>query len=632
MLHAAQGVIQRRAPVSQRNVPVARSCGRIDDVPADDEDGAWLWAPPDKQPTEPPVVTKLARLPTGKLTWENTERLFLRLLERQGEVQWAKLYGTRGQDQEGIDAYARLTLDAEDSTKPSSSAELSARRTSQQRPYAVLQSRRVQSLSPSDITGAIDDFLAGSWEPETCTFYYATSYDLTDKRLDAALRQAAERLKQVGITFVPWGAEDVSAMLRLEPELVDDFFGRSWVEHFCGAHALSALRTRLTFRELRDLRQQLAVLYTAVFDSQNAIRRPSDGSGSTGTLRPLVPVDQFVIVDVAPRAAAPLGDVGWLAQGGLAVEAVGSMSSSSTRSSGVAGGLPGDLAITADGGAFGATTAASGSGEDQIVNASSLGRPRRSLRSIRSLLDLDSSPAKDSAFREAADLWLSGGSRNLLVGDPGSGKSSLLRFVASDLLSSAPQSRALQQQHGGRLPVWLPFGFLCRHLDEGQGNSLATAIRTWLDSRSAGPLWPLVERALEDDRLLLLIDGIDEWTSREAANIALDAIETFLGRTDAAAFLSSRPYAVARLASALSWRRADLATLDDSQLRLIATQYLTPNNGFLMRRGHSATMALRLRMTAKKPNLMTGFTIPHGKDQTWSRSWLSSRWFRSSRC
>lgn len=134
--------------------------------------------------------------------------------------------------------------------------------------------------------------------------------------------------------------------------------------------------------------------------------------------------------------------------------------------------------------------------------------------------------------------------------------------------------------------MWLPFGFLSRHLDQAQGNSLPTAIRTWLDGRAAGHLWPLVQRALEDDRLLLLIDGIDEWTSREAANIALDSIETFLGRTDAAAFLSSRPYAVARLASALTWRRADLTTLDDAQRRQMAAQYLAPSDGVLMHGGH----------------------------------------------
>jgi NACHT domain len=581
-----------------------------------DED-AWLWAPPDAQPGSLPVTTKLPRLPIEDLTWENTERLFLRLLERQGDVQWAKLYGRRGQYQEGIDAYARLTRKGDDKSEQALTQAAEGRRS--WKPYAVLQSRRVRSLSPSDIVGAVEDFLEGSWGPETGTFYFATSYDLTDTKLDEALRQAAERLAEVKIDLVPWGVEQVSALLRGEPELVDDFFGRAWVEAFCGAEALTTLQPRLPFRDLRDLRQQLTGLYAAVFESQNAIRRQiNEVPYASESAEEPSPVDRFVVVDVAPRPSGALGDVAWLMQGRLAFEATedARQATDRTRESGglslnLGAGSAGPVASSIPGAA---TTAAAGAaGQHHVVSSAHRGRPRRTLRPVRSLLDLDSFSTADSAFREAGDEWLSRGTRNLLVGDPGSGKSSLLRFVALDLLSPAPQSTALQHMHGGRLPVWLPFGFLCRHLDEAQGHSLHTAIRTWLESRAAGHIWPLVERALTDDRLLLLIDGIDEWTSRESANIALDSIETFLGRTEAAAFLSSRPYAVARLMSALTWRRADLIVLDDVQRRRMAAQYLAPSdrlpNGYS---SHSPS-------AASGSNRETGTEQPPG-DAVWHRS------------
>jgi energy-coupling factor transporter ATP-binding protein EcfA2 len=523
---------------------------------------AWLWAPPDQQPSvAPPVTTKPDRLPIHELSWQNAERLFLRLLETQGQVQWAKLYGTAGQDQDGIDAYARLS-DPVEGTAGSSQKPLHARQ------YAVLQSRRIETLYPSGITGAVSEFLAGDWPNETGTFYYATSADLTDSRLDIALRESADRLDKVGIQFVPWGVVEVSELLRPIPRLVDDFFGRAWVEHFCGSAALATLTPRLTFEDVRTLRGRLFDLYSAVFDSQAAIRKPANAFSGVRVARPAD--DPFVMLDVLPQQPTAIGSSSFTE---------GQFTGLGSSQSPSRGEFLGKHTVLQD--VSGATSSESSSistsGDDRVVNSSQLGSHRRCFRSVRDLLaTAQATPHTDDAFRQRADAWLSQGDRYLLVGDPGSGKSSLLRFVALDLLKEAPQSVLVQQKHGGRLPVWLPFGFLCRHLDEAQGNSLVSAISTWLRSRSADDLVPLAERALEDDRLLLLIDGLDEWTSRDAANVALDAIETFLGRTEAAALLSSRPYAVSRLVSASMWGRANICDLTDAQRQQIAGQYLAP--------------------------------------------------------
>jgi len=123
----------------------------------------------------------------------------------------------------------------------------------------------------------------------------------------------------------------------------------------------------------------------------------------------------------------------------------------------------------------------------------------------------------------------------------------------------------------------LPFGFLTRHLADDDGNSLVSAAQAWMQARGMSETWPLVERALSDDRLLLLVDGIDEWKSPSAANDALGALESFLGqRPEAAAVLSSRPYGVERLTFSLPWSRADIADLDDRQQRAMSAQYLAP--------------------------------------------------------
>jgi hypothetical protein len=44
-------------------------------------------------------------LPFADLAWDNFERLSLRLIELDSEVEYCQLYGVPGQNQEGIDIY-----------------------------------------------------------------------------------------------------------------------------------------------------------------------------------------------------------------------------------------------------------------------------------------------------------------------------------------------------------------------------------------------------------------------------------------------------------------------------------------------------------------------------------------------
>jgi hypothetical protein len=490
----------------------------VDESGGADRTEALLWAAPTGPLPAPPIDTKAQVLPIGDLHWPDAERLFLRLLHTVRPVQYAKLFGVPGQAQAGIDAYARLPLDLTNGETGG-------------RDNITLQSRRIKSLTAAKIKKAVDDLLRGEWANKTAAFHFATSFDLKATKLDAAIREQTERLAKLGITFVPWGVQEVSTLLKDHPRIVDDFFGRPWVERFCGLEATQALADNLPHQDNRDLRAGLRDLYRAVFYAQGGVPPTEDNE----------PDQQFVILEVAPnRQQSNILD---------------------TERPEVTGEGQHPTQGTVDG---------------HTYIASRLGARRQSFRSARNLLNSTTQSAPATVGTVAADDWLAGGKYRLLIGRPGAGKSSLLRFVATDLLSSQPQSIALQREHATDLPIWLPFGFLCRHLEASTENSLVSAAEAWLKSQSAAHLWPLVQRALQDDRLLVLVDGVDEWSDVGAAERALGILEAFLGRTNASASLSTRPYAVDRLNWRLPWAQAEITPLTDDQRRTIAAGILLP--------------------------------------------------------
>jgi hypothetical protein len=507
---------------------------------------------------EPPTAAELESLPLHKLGYRDAERLFLRLLEVTCEVTYAKSFGLPGQSQDGIDVYGRIraasslprgapsstgtesqdvgldtasshsseSFDADGATESSASTS---------RRYVALQSKRVEQIYPSSIDAAVTKFLEGGWSQTTKQFYLATTFDFRERNLDQAVRDASTRLEAAGVEFVPWDAEQINELLRDQPRLVERFFGRDWVGPFCGHRYLASLGPRhLDGQEMRNLRQGLSALYRASF-------------AAVASLRPSKPdeTSSFVMLDVVARLHS---DESWAPTGEPIAD-------------------PQATAVDRE---------ASGQIDPHLESHQKrmgLSRTRRPMRSVRSLLSSPGGrgPASGSL---AADQWVAEGDHNLLIGAPGAGKSSLLRFVATDLLAEAPSSVDLHRRFGDNLPVWLPFSYLCHHLDADHANSLTSAIAGWLTSQGRTDLIPLVDKALRDERLLLLIDGIDEWTSEATANTALGYIETFLGQSQAIALLSSRPYAISRLPFNLTWRLADLAPLNQAQQRLIAEQYL----------------------------------------------------------
>ena len=132
----------------------------------------------------------------------------------------------------------------------------------------------------------------------------------------------------------------------------------------------------------------------------------------------------------------------------------------------------------------------------------------------------------------------------LIVGGPGSGKSSLLKFLTLNLLKGRIVA------YDGYLPVWMPFSYMARYSD----SDIKSIIRAWLEEDK---LWEqyscYLEYAFEQQKILLIADGIDEWGDEPLQ--ADQVIRKVKAETEAGkllAIFSSREYGIANINSPFS--------------------------------------------------------------------------------
>jgi hypothetical protein len=456
----------------------------------------WLETAPTGT-VPPPTVGLKHELPWEKLPWEDFERLCLRLARMEGDVESCRLYGVRGDSQEGIDLFAKLRAGG----------------------HATYQCKRVREFSASDIRAAVQKFIDGDWSKRTRRFVLAVSLPLTSKAASDAIIESERRLEDLTIEFVPWDAHALELRLKSEPRLVDEFFGRGWVTAFCGTDATTVLRNRLDAVEHRRLRERLRQLYANVF----SVHDPGLPSVTSAlSLR-----QRYVVPDVLDATRTAVVD-------------------------GEAGNRDGERS---------AADWAPGESRSAIANSR---RTDRVPTAARQRLPVSS--------------WLASSPAGKLVvlGGAGSGKSTLLRYLILDLLDDEPALGDVAAQWGTRLPIWIPFAQWTHLLVEEPAApwSIRELLERWCKTLSEEQLWPLIEQALDDDRLLLLVDGLDEWRSEDAAHTALAQLQVFVSQRVIPVVVTSRPHGFARLGvEAARWQVAELADLTTAQQLAIAQSW-----------------------------------------------------------
>jgi len=471
---------------------------------------SYLLAHPTELPGEPPVAPQLQTLPISQLSWENFERLCLRLERVDAEIESCRMYGTRGQSQEGIDVY---------------SVERSSGK------HRVLQCKRVEQFGPSKLRDSVDLFLEGSWVSTAVCFTLCATLSLDSTQIVTEIETQRDRLRTLGIRFRIWDAAELDVLLKSQAEIVDDFFGRVWAQHFCPARSLDSLQNRATGPTVAEMRSKLAILYTRVFAAHDPGLSVELGSKAHVPLQ-----DRYVVPDIYE-------------------DRIENRTVEPSRLTTSAQGAPGD--------------------GSQGVNAN--------VQTAAKMIDLPKQ-------RRRLNDWLSDQMRQVLLGGPGLGKSTLLRYVALDVLSESPTLTRASLLHDTYLPVWISFPFWTAKIEESPNVlSIPDVVQAWLHLWSEDRLWPLFEAALNDERLLLMVDGLDEYRSEDTARSALTQLQVFAEQRNCRVLATARPAGYDRLGvQRTSWPATYLAELTLAQQKEYAIRWYSQQRDPLGNNGEQA--------------------------------------------
>lgn len=385
--------------------------------------------------------------------------------------------------------------------------------------YEVYQCKKIENFSATTISKAVDKFLKGTWHNRTKAFRIMTSHPIEDAKIAEAIEAAAEILEARQITFEVLGETQISDWLKGKPRIVDEFFSRPWIEPFCGPDALKELGHRLSADDVAKYRKELKRFYETLF----------------GRHDPGIPVAvQLGEHEISFRERFTAPDV-----------------FASTR--------------------------------NEFINRSATKVERNSMpendtgSSERRSTPSASASLPDIRIRSGIDRWLSQAQRSVLLGGPGSGKSVLLRVLAIELLSEEPLFKETATRWGHLLPIWIPFSFWTSlNADRSSPVAFSECLTIWFKQFDQTEVWKLVEAALNDDRLLLLVDSLDEWTDETAARTTSDLLHTYVQLHNFPAVLVSRPHGFDRVAlQGADWQRGELAPLSAVQQKELVVKWLT---------------------------------------------------------
>ncbi len=389
--------------------------------------------------------------------------------------------------------------------------------------YQCLQAKRHQSFNAAKIRSAVELFVAGNWFSRTARFTIAVQASLRSPEVQEEIERQAKSLRESGIVFAALDGEDLTEKLRSYPAIVDDFFGRPWVAAVLGDEVASSLGARLDGGTFARVRSQLARVYAAQFQS---VDPGSFGSLNEDDGRPALSLlERFLKLDMLMRESSQTGE----------------------RS---------DHA---------------GDESEQPI-----GGQEESLSSIAHEGTRHRESASNSRMRRLPLAeWLGDSQRLVVLGDAGCGKSTLLRVIALDLLNGQTHFPELADRWGQHIPIYVPFArWVSQVAQNGSPIGIKEIVRNSLEHLLTVPIVNLLDRAIDEKRIVLLVDGLDEWSIEQAARTTLSTLVTTVEAHELALIVSGRPRGLSRIGSLpANWRRGTVAPLSVAQQKAIAQRW-----------------------------------------------------------
>jgi len=242
--------------------------------------------------------------------------------------------------------------------------------------------------------------------------------------------------------------------------------------------------------------------------------------------------------------------------------------------------------------------------------------------------------ARDEARRIPAQAMVNQEARLVILGDPGSGKSTFVKHLTYTLAQAGladDAERWLERMapwgHGLRLPVRVELRALAAYAEEEgkEGRQLLLGyLHHHLREEELDDFWPMLNEAIrdEDEVLLFLLDGLDEAPAGLRGRI-VDAVQDFAYHYRQHRYVATcRPYAyVGQPCRLQRFREVTLAPFSEEQIdHFVETWYRQ-----LARRGRLSSRkaekqagqmqrAVRrgdLRGLAQRPLLLTVMTLLH---------------------